>query len=142
MDGGAWWATVHGVAKSRTQLSDFTSVDILYIIDVNIKYYKSIYNNNIYIYMRSTLKWLLLLWECLQALVPGRGIAVELWEPLELRSQSRKSKETKAARVCRAKCQRYDSCLTARSWVFRRVLITQGRKLLEAQGSTTLQNLR
>ena len=25
MDGGAWWATVHGVAKSRTWLSDFTS---------------------------------------------------------------------------------------------------------------------
>ena len=24
MDGGAWSATVHGVAKSRTQLSDFT----------------------------------------------------------------------------------------------------------------------
>ena len=24
MDGGAWWAAVHGVAKSRTQLSDFT----------------------------------------------------------------------------------------------------------------------
>ena len=24
MDGGAWWATVHGVAKSRTQQSDFT----------------------------------------------------------------------------------------------------------------------
>ena len=24
MDGGAWWATVHGVAKSRTQVSDFT----------------------------------------------------------------------------------------------------------------------
>ena len=23
MDGGAWWATVHGVAKSRTWLSDF-----------------------------------------------------------------------------------------------------------------------
>ena len=23
-DGGAWWATVHGVAKSQTQLSDFT----------------------------------------------------------------------------------------------------------------------
>ena len=22
MDRGAWWATVHGVAKSRTQLSD------------------------------------------------------------------------------------------------------------------------
>ena len=25
MDGGAWWATAHGVAKSRTRLSDFTS---------------------------------------------------------------------------------------------------------------------
>ena len=25
MDGGAWWAAVHGVTKSRTQLSDFTS---------------------------------------------------------------------------------------------------------------------
>ena len=24
MDGGAWWATVCGVAKSRTRLSDFT----------------------------------------------------------------------------------------------------------------------
>ena len=26
MDSGAWQATVHGVAKSRTQLSDFTSL--------------------------------------------------------------------------------------------------------------------
>ena len=24
MDGGTWWAAVHGVGKSRTQLSDFT----------------------------------------------------------------------------------------------------------------------
>ena len=24
MDGGAWWATVHGVTKSQTGLSDFT----------------------------------------------------------------------------------------------------------------------
>ena len=24
MDGGAWWAAVHGVTKSRTRLSDFT----------------------------------------------------------------------------------------------------------------------
>ena len=24
MDGGAFWATVHGVAKSQTRLSDFT----------------------------------------------------------------------------------------------------------------------
>ena len=26
MDGGAWWATDHEVAKSLTQLSDFTSL--------------------------------------------------------------------------------------------------------------------
>ena len=26
MGGEAWWATVHGVAKSRTRLSDFTSL--------------------------------------------------------------------------------------------------------------------
>ena len=25
MGGGAWWAAVHGVSKSRTRLSDFTS---------------------------------------------------------------------------------------------------------------------
>ena len=24
MDAGAWWAAVHGIARSRTQLSDFT----------------------------------------------------------------------------------------------------------------------
>ena len=26
MDGGAWWAAVHGVTKSRTRLSDFTFI--------------------------------------------------------------------------------------------------------------------
>ena len=26
MDGGAWWATVHGVAKSLTRLNNFTVV--------------------------------------------------------------------------------------------------------------------
>ena len=34
MEGGAWWATVHGIAKSRTRLSDFTKV-------VNITYFHS-----------------------------------------------------------------------------------------------------
>ena len=29
IDGGAWWATAHGVAKSQTRLSDFTSLHIL-----------------------------------------------------------------------------------------------------------------
>ena len=27
MDGGAWWATVYGVTKSRTRLRDFTILD-------------------------------------------------------------------------------------------------------------------
>ena len=38
MDGGAWWATVHGVAKSRTRLSDLTSLDFtsFFICKVNI----------------------------------------------------------------------------------------------------------
>ena len=31
MDGGAWWATVHGVAKSQTRLSDLTN--FLYQLD-------------------------------------------------------------------------------------------------------------
>ena len=29
MDGGAWWATVHGVPKSQTRLSDFTFTKII-----------------------------------------------------------------------------------------------------------------
>ena len=29
MGGGAWWAAVHGTAKSRTQLSDFTFIKLL-----------------------------------------------------------------------------------------------------------------
>ena len=31
MDGGAWWATVHGVTKSQTRLSDFTLHTPLYL---------------------------------------------------------------------------------------------------------------
>ena len=33
MDGGAWWATVHGVAKSGTRLDDFT---FTFIVDLHI----------------------------------------------------------------------------------------------------------
>ena len=35
MDGGAWWATAHGVAKSWNRLSDFT-----FIQDVMKIYYR------------------------------------------------------------------------------------------------------
>ena len=39
MDGGAWWATVHGLAKSRTQLSDFTSLKHIKSIFLVMKAY-------------------------------------------------------------------------------------------------------
>ena len=32
MDGGAWWATVHGVAKSQTRLSDFTFTFLVWLM--------------------------------------------------------------------------------------------------------------
>ena len=32
MDGGAWWAIVHGVAKSQTQLSNFTFTSLSKIL--------------------------------------------------------------------------------------------------------------
>ena len=42
MEGGAWWATVHGVAKSRTQLSDFT-ITITYYAKNFVHIFKWIY---------------------------------------------------------------------------------------------------
>ena len=35
MEGGAWWATVHGVAKSRTQLSNIPKIYIVFKAHVN-----------------------------------------------------------------------------------------------------------
>ena len=41
MDGGAWWARVHGVTKSQTQLTDFTFLSFyintkhFYMISIN-----------------------------------------------------------------------------------------------------------
>ena len=34
MEGGAWWATVHGVAKSQTRLSDFTSLQYSHLMEL------------------------------------------------------------------------------------------------------------
>ena len=42
MDGGAWWATVHGVTKSRIGLSDFTFTFSLYDMINKIIFRKSI----------------------------------------------------------------------------------------------------
>ena len=48
MDRGAWWATVHGVAKSRTRLSDFIFTFTMFI-DLKTEYYNDLqiqYNSN------------------------------------------------------------------------------------------------
>ena len=42
MDGGAWWATVHGVAKSRRQLSDFTLTFHFHALEKEMATYSSI----------------------------------------------------------------------------------------------------
>ena len=36
MDGGAWWATIHGVAKSQTQLRDFTFFSLYSVVGLRI----------------------------------------------------------------------------------------------------------
>ena len=33
MDGGAWWAAVNGIARSRTRLSDFTFTFHFYALE-------------------------------------------------------------------------------------------------------------
>ena len=39
MDRGAWWATVHEVAKSQTQLRDFHLIVIFFFFTISIYYY-------------------------------------------------------------------------------------------------------
>ena len=42
MDGGAWWATVHGVAKSQTRLSDFTVTFHLHALEEEMATHSSV----------------------------------------------------------------------------------------------------
>ena len=42
MDGGAWWAAVHGVAKSRTRLSDFTFIFLFHALEKEITTHSSV----------------------------------------------------------------------------------------------------
>ena len=42
MDGGAWWAAVHGVAKSRTQLSDFIFTFHFHALEKEMATYSSV----------------------------------------------------------------------------------------------------
>ena len=42
MDRGAWWAAVHGVAKSRTRLSDFTFTFHLHALEKEMATHSSV----------------------------------------------------------------------------------------------------
>ena len=42
MDGGAWWAAVHGVARSRTRLSDFTFTFHLHALEKEMATHSSV----------------------------------------------------------------------------------------------------
>ena len=42
MDGGAWWAAVHGVAKSWVRLSDFTFTFHFYALEKDMATHSSI----------------------------------------------------------------------------------------------------
>ena len=43
MDGGAWWAAVHGVARSRTRLSDFTFTFHFHAVEKEMAPYSSVH---------------------------------------------------------------------------------------------------
>ena len=42
MDGGAWWAVVHGVAKSQTRLGDFTFTFHFHALEKEIATHSSV----------------------------------------------------------------------------------------------------
>ena len=42
MDRGAWWVAVHGVAKSRTRLSDFTFIFHFYVLEKEMATHSSV----------------------------------------------------------------------------------------------------
>jgi len=42
MDGGAWWAAVHGVGRSQTRLSDFTFTFHLHALEKEMATHSSV----------------------------------------------------------------------------------------------------
>ena len=42
MDGGAWWAAVHGVAEGRTRLRDFTFTFHFYALEKEMTTHSSV----------------------------------------------------------------------------------------------------
>ena len=62
MDGGAWWAAVHGVAKSRTRLSDLTFIFHFHALEREMATHSSV-----------------LAWR-----IPGSPVGCRLWGHTEL----------------------------------------------------------
>ena len=50
MDGGAWWAAVHGVAKGRTQVSDFTFTFQFHVLEKEMAAHSSVLASVLAIY--------------------------------------------------------------------------------------------
>ena len=42
MDGGAWWAAVHGVSKSQTRLNDFTFTFHFHVLEKEMATHSSV----------------------------------------------------------------------------------------------------
>ena len=51
MDGGAWWAAVHGVAKSRARLSDFTFTFHFQALEKEMEILLLLFNSLIQLYI-------------------------------------------------------------------------------------------
>ena len=49
MDGGAWWATDHRVAKSRTQLSDFTFFHFQICLGLHLLFGPAVFSTCFYV---------------------------------------------------------------------------------------------
>ena len=47
MDGGAWWAAVHGVAKSQTRLSDFAFTFHFHALEKEMETHSSLFASRI-----------------------------------------------------------------------------------------------
>ena len=64
MDRGAWWASVHGVAKSWTRLSDFTFTFIIYMR--SIYFVECISTSFLFIAKKYSIEWIYLIYSSIR----------------------------------------------------------------------------
>ena len=53
MDREAWWATVHGVSKSQTRLSDWTELVLWHTVSLTLTYSTSTYSRTIHLFNKN-----------------------------------------------------------------------------------------